>query len=267
MIDRGIRTADIWPRESFSLITTVSGGGTFHVPTHQFYLPDKTMEETLAWWDEHGFELVGAKTYGWSPGVSAVLRHKIEPHTYSPELAETHSFLTDLMSECAPPFFIGKTNKLNPLRVRGEGSRIGDQAPWGKLHSAFYDWYWGVNSETTVKTLTPEKWIHHICVQLEGLGRAALKDEFGRPAKGGKVLQACLREVSRRLLEGPPRPLRWMDLDGTERTEAFPASMFIARLWLSDESGRWREVAKNRSERAPKGVTRSEETSGAVVNS
>lgn len=86
--DRGLRTADVWPRESFSLITTISGGGTMTVPTHEFYLPDKTMEESIAWWDEHGFELVDCDSHGgWGP-PSAVLRHKIEPHTWSPELAE-----------------------------------------------------------------------------------------------------------------------------------------------------------------------------------
>lgn len=262
--DRGLRTANVWPRESFSLITTFSGGGTMTVPSYQFWVPG--VEDSVAWWAERGLELVDCDSHGgWGP-PSAVLRRKIEPHTWSPELAEIHGFLADLMSECGPPYSIGPTHKPNPLRVRGEGSRIDDQAPWGKLHSEFYDWYWGVNSETTVKTLTPAQWIHHICVQLEGLGKVALKDEFGRPAKGGKILQACLVEVARRLLEGPPRPLRWMDLDGTERTEACQASMFMARLWLSDENDRWRDVARNLSERASKEVTRSGETSDAVVS-
>ena len=264
--DRGIRTADVWPRESFSLITTVSGGGTMTVPTHEFYLPDKTMDETLAWWNRHGFELVGVTLLPIAVGPMAVLRHRIEPHTWSPELAEIHGFLFDLMSECAPPFTIGKTNKPNPLRVRGEGSKLSDRAPWEKLHSAFYDWYWSVDSHKTIETMTPQGWMLTIAMKLGEMGKAALVDEFGRPAKNGKTLQACLLEVARRLLEGPPRPLRWMDLDGTERTEAYPASMFMARLWLSEEGNRWQEVAWNLFKRASKEVTRLAETSGVVVS-
>lgn len=245
--DRGLRTADVWPRESFSLITTVSGGGIMTMPSYQFWV--EGVEDSVAWWNEHGFELVGCDTHkGWGP-PSAVLRHKIEPHTWSPELAEIHGFLADLMSECGPPYSIGPTHKPNPLRVRGEKSKLGDRAPWGKLHSAFYDWYWSVDDHKTIETSTPHGWILTIAMKLEEMSKAALVDEFGRPAKGGKTLQACLSEVARRLLEGPPRPLRWMDLGGTERTEAYPASMFMARLWLSDENNRWRDVARNLSER------------------